>query len=199
MFSQSHYDSSLLIQRIGSSIILAAVYVDDIILTGDNPTVIDDLKRHLHVVFTIKDLGFLKFFLGNETNYLLDCITMSQHKFTQELLGDCGFSSFKHVVTLLPINLKLQRANSPPIFFFFWETPLLLLTPNFIVPLLANSIFSPILIPILLSLFSPFANICKPPLMLIFKLSYTHSTMFIPLQAKVFFFVLLIISLFRLF
>lgn len=59
-------------------------------------------------------MGSLKFFLGIEINYLPDGITMSQHKFTHELLRDSGLSTFKHVVTPLPLNLKLQKANSPP-------------------------------------------------------------------------------------
>lgn len=97
-----------------SSITLAAVYVDDIILTGDNPAIITDLKHHLHTVFTIKDLGHLKFYLGIEVNYLPTGITMTQHKFSQELLRDSGVSTFKHALTPLPLNLKLQKANSPP-------------------------------------------------------------------------------------
>lgn len=113
-FLQSKYDASLFIQRTSSSITLAVVYVNDIILTGDDPDVITTLKQHLHCVFTIKDLGHLKFFLGLEVNYLPDGITMSQYKFTQELLHDSGLTSFKLVVTPLPLNLKLQKAGSPP-------------------------------------------------------------------------------------
>lgn len=111
-FSQSHYDASLFIRRIDTSITLAAVYVDGIILIGDNPSIMHDLKLHLHQVFTIKDLGPLKFFLGIEINYLPDGITMTQQKFTHELLRDSGLTDFKTVVTPLPINLKLQKPNA---------------------------------------------------------------------------------------
>lgn len=113
-FSPSHYDPSLFIQRTDSSFTLAAVYVEDIILTSENPILIDALKCHLHTVFTIKDLGLQKFFLGIEINYLHDGITMTQHKFSQELLRESGISSCKHVVIPLLLNLKLQKANSPP-------------------------------------------------------------------------------------
>lgn len=56
-FSQSQYDSSLFIRRTGTALTFAAVYVDDIILTGDDPSAIAALKQHIHDVFTIKDLG----------------------------------------------------------------------------------------------------------------------------------------------
>lgn len=44
------------------------VYVDDIIITGSNETLIADIKAHLHNTFNIKDLGLLDFFLGIEVS-----------------------------------------------------------------------------------------------------------------------------------
>ena len=40
------------------------VYVDDIIMTGDDRGEIDELKRKLANEFEVKDLGPLKYFLG---------------------------------------------------------------------------------------------------------------------------------------
>lgn len=88
--------------------------MDDIILTSDNPTVISDLKQHIHKVFTIKNLGQLNFFLGTEIIFLPEGITMTKHKFTQELPLDSDLTKFKDIVTPLPINLKVQKANSYP-------------------------------------------------------------------------------------
>ena len=44
--------------------ILLIVYVDDIIITGDDKQGIDDLKRYLPNSFRTKDLGKLRYFLG---------------------------------------------------------------------------------------------------------------------------------------
>ena len=46
--------------------ILLIVYVDDIIITGDDKQGLDDLKRYLQNSFRTKDLGKLCYFLGIE-------------------------------------------------------------------------------------------------------------------------------------
>ena len=42
------------------------VYVDDILLTGNNPTCVQHLKKVLDDIFSLKDLGSLRYFLGLE-------------------------------------------------------------------------------------------------------------------------------------
>ncbi|GAA0169228.1 hypothetical protein LIER_23757 [Lithospermum erythrorhizon] len=46
--------------------VIVACYVDDILVTGSNAIAIANLKAHLHHQFSIKDLGFLSYFLGFE-------------------------------------------------------------------------------------------------------------------------------------
>lgn len=47
-FAQSKNDYSLFIKRTSTSLTIAAIYVDDIILTGDDLGTITQLKAHLH-------------------------------------------------------------------------------------------------------------------------------------------------------
>ncbi|KAL8154536.1 hypothetical protein AgCh_000052 [Apium graveolens] len=106
-FYQSKNDYSLFIKQNAGKSTVIVVYVDDIILTGDDLLEIKDLKQHLDNVFSIKDLGKLSFFLGIEIGYHEDGITLTQKKFTKELLDTAGVLKGKSV-TPLPINLKLQ-------------------------------------------------------------------------------------------
>lgn len=62
-FKQSKSDYSLFIKRSGENITIVGVYVDDIIVTGNNDEEIQSLKAHLDKVLDIKDLGLLHFFL----------------------------------------------------------------------------------------------------------------------------------------
>lgn len=63
-FKQSKNDYSLFIKKHAGFICVVAVYVDDVILTGNDVPSIALLKSHLDNKFGIKDLGHLHFFLG---------------------------------------------------------------------------------------------------------------------------------------
>jgi hypothetical protein len=48
------------------------VYIDDIIITGSSPQVVDALLANLKCEFALKDLGQLHYFLGIEVKPLSD-------------------------------------------------------------------------------------------------------------------------------
>ena len=86
-----------------------AVCVDDNLLTGNDNFVVKQIKYHLDVVFTIKDLGKLHFFLGLEVDYTSQGMILTQQKYIKDLLKTSGVTKFKHVVTPLLVNLKLNN------------------------------------------------------------------------------------------
>ena len=65
-FHQSLSDYSLFVQNRQGSFIALLVYVDDVILAGNNLHDIKDTKQILSKHFKLKDLGQLKYFLGIE-------------------------------------------------------------------------------------------------------------------------------------
>ena len=58
--------------------------------------------------FGIKDLGQLHYFLGLEVIHTAKGIILSQKKFTNELLRECGPLSSIAVSTPIPLNCKLN-------------------------------------------------------------------------------------------
>ena len=56
-FYASAYDSALFILQSAHGIVLLFLYVDDMIITGDDAHSISELKDFLHRNFEIKDLG----------------------------------------------------------------------------------------------------------------------------------------------
>ena len=61
-------DPSLFICHSSGGVLILLMYVDDMVVTGDNPNCINWLLNQLAQQFSIKDLGFLHHFLGIEVH-----------------------------------------------------------------------------------------------------------------------------------
>ena len=87
---KSKSDHSVFYRNSQAGIILLVVYVDDIIITGDDMVGISSLKSFLHRQFYTKDLGMLKYFLGIEVMRSKRGTFLSQRKYVLDLLSETG-------------------------------------------------------------------------------------------------------------
>nr|XP_024933716.2 uncharacterized mitochondrial protein AtMg00810-like [Ziziphus jujuba var. spinosa] len=83
------------------------MYVDDILLTGDDTIEGERMKQVLAKEFEIKDLVPMKYFLGMEVVRSKKGIYVSQRKYIVDLLKETGFLGSKLVDTLIEKNHKL--------------------------------------------------------------------------------------------
>jgi Reverse transcriptase (RNA-dependent DNA polymerase) len=83
------------------------VYVDDIIITGNNNEEIKNVKQHLKNEFDIKDLGKLSYFLGIEIAHSSKGLFLSQRKYVLDLLKETGKLGAKPASTPMETNTKL--------------------------------------------------------------------------------------------
>ncbi|WOG98596.1 hypothetical protein DCAR_0417940 [Daucus carota subsp. sativus] len=95
----SSQDYSLFTKMTGKSFTAIVVYVDDLLVTGNDLDAINSIKTLLHQKFTIKDLGDLKYFLGVEVLRTSDGIHLNQRKYILDLLAaahlsDCNSADF---------------------------------------------------------------------------------------------------------
>ena len=59
-FSQSNADHTLFYKRCGGKLTILIVYVDDIVIIGDDDQGIEKVKHHLRNEFEVKDLGQMR-------------------------------------------------------------------------------------------------------------------------------------------
>ena len=83
----SHYDSALFLCHTDKGTILLLLYVDDMIITGDDFSGIQELKDFLNQQFEMKDLGHLSYFLSLEITHSTDGLYITQAKYVSELLS----------------------------------------------------------------------------------------------------------------
>jgi len=81
--------------------------VDDLLLTGNNSTLLCHLITLLNSEFKIRDLGFVHYFLGIEVTKTAIGLMLSHHKYTPDIIQRAGMSLCKAVDTPASSSSKL--------------------------------------------------------------------------------------------
>jgi len=106
-FRHSKHDYALFTWNSGNSSIYLLIYVDDILVMGNNDLHVAKFKEYLHSTFHIKDFGPPKYFLGIEITRSEKGINLSQRKFILEIISEAGLSRCKPAVIPIEQNTKL--------------------------------------------------------------------------------------------
>ena len=91
------------------------LYVDDMIITGDDSQYIDFVKQHLSETFLMSDLGPLRYFLGLEVTSTSDGIFLSQEKYTQDILSCASLTDHRTVDTPMELGVHLRPTDGVPL------------------------------------------------------------------------------------
>ena len=114
-YTQSLSDYSLFIRKQDDSFTVLLVYVDDIIVAGNDSHEISRIKTFLDESFKIKDLGKLKFFLGLEIARSSSGISLNQRKFALDILSDAGYLGCKPISTPMDRSTRLSQNSGVPL------------------------------------------------------------------------------------
>uniref|UniRef100_A0A2N9HNG4 Reverse transcriptase Ty1/copia-type domain-containing protein n=1 Tax=Fagus sylvatica TaxID=28930 RepID=A0A2N9HNG4_FAGSY len=85
-FIASTLDSFLFIYKHHQVVAYLLLYVDDIVLTSNTPSYLDQLIAQLSTVFDLKDLGPLHYFLGLQVTRSSSGLYLNQAKYATDLL-----------------------------------------------------------------------------------------------------------------
>jgi hypothetical protein len=114
-FSTSLSDPSLFIYIKQGVQAFLLVYVDDLLLTGNDTTFLQHFMTELSTKFSLKQLGFPHYFLGIELIPTKSGLLLSQHGYIRELLDKFNMAGAKSVHTPLCMStpLKLNDGSAP--------------------------------------------------------------------------------------
>ncbi|XP_026399431.1 uncharacterized protein LOC113295295 [Papaver somniferum] len=99
---------SMFVYYSAKGMIVLLLYVDDILLTGNSPTMINNLIVCLKKEFAMKELGDLGYFFGLEAVRDDNSITLTQQKYTLELLEKDGMLESKPCDTPVAKGARLS-------------------------------------------------------------------------------------------
>ncbi|WVY94335.1 hypothetical protein V8G54_033423 [Vigna mungo] len=113
---KSQRDHTLFIKHSSTGkLTLLLVYVDDMIIAGDDEIEKLALKDKLAAQFEMKNLGKLKYFLGIEVAYSKKGIFISQRKYVLDLLKETGKLGCKTSTVPIEQNHKMGCEESVPV------------------------------------------------------------------------------------
>ena len=83
---------------------IVSLYVDDLLLTGNNARPVEDFKQEMMKGFEMTDLRLMTFFLGMEIKQAEHEVFICQKKYAKEILKKFQFEECKAAST--PLNQK---------------------------------------------------------------------------------------------
>ena len=107
-FCRAHADHSLYVHESDIGTMVITIYVDELIIVGNNGMDIDHVKSLLKQEFEMKDLGELRYFLGIEVIRTPKGIWLSQRQYKLDMLSKYGMADCKPILMPLDVNAKLS-------------------------------------------------------------------------------------------
>lgn len=118
-FHNSKSDTSLFIYRRGTTCLLLLVYVNDVVVTGNDESMINYLILSLDNQFALKDLGALSYFLGIQAFRLESGLLLTQTKYIDDLLFKLGLTDLKPTPTPFVVGSTLSLNDGQPMHYPF--------------------------------------------------------------------------------
>ncbi|XP_022860440.1 uncharacterized protein LOC111380988 [Olea europaea var. sylvestris] len=98
-FLNEEADSSLFVYHSSLGTVYLLLYVDDMVITGSNPSMIQSIITRLSKEFSMKDLGDIHYFLDVEVQANEKGLSLSQTKYALDLLQRASMLDAKPIST----------------------------------------------------------------------------------------------------
>ena len=111
-FERGGVDRTLFVNRSNDELLVAQIYVDDIVFGATSSELAHSLSKKMKIEFEMSMMGELTFFLGLQIMQLKDGIFLSQSKYAREVVKKFGLESSKHFKTPMSTTTKLSKEAS---------------------------------------------------------------------------------------
>jgi len=110
-FVKSLSESTLYVKHTGDNILIVSLYVDDLLVTGDDTRLVEQFKQEMMQAFEMTDLGLMTYFLGIEIKQSDNEVFISQKKYAKEILRKFQMEECKAVSTPMNQKEKLSKED----------------------------------------------------------------------------------------
>ena len=104
-FSRDSVDTTLFLKKM----LLAQIYVDDIIFGATNQSLCEHFVKEMQSEFRMSMMRELTFFLGLQVKQCNDGIFINQSKYINDMLKKFGFEDVREIDTLMSLITKLNK------------------------------------------------------------------------------------------
>ncbi|CAJ2633694.1 unnamed protein product [Trifolium pratense] len=108
-FIKCPYEHALYIKAQGGDILIVCLYVDDLIFTGNNPTMFEEFKKEMTKEFEMTDIGLMSYYLGIEVKQEDHGILITQEGYAKEVLKKFKMDDANPVSTPMECGIKLSK------------------------------------------------------------------------------------------
>ncbi|KAK2412680.1 putative mitochondrial protein [Trifolium repens] len=109
-FVKSKCDPSLMVHNQHGACTYVLIYVDDILITGSAPQLINDVITKLNLQFALKRLGPVDYFLGLEVHHLPSgALLLNQTKYVRDLLCKTNMEDSSPIGSPMVSSCRLSR------------------------------------------------------------------------------------------
>lgn len=103
-FKKSLSEATLYVKCQSNNVLIVSLYVDDLLLTGNDAWLVEEFKQEMMKVFEMTGLGLMTFFLGMEIKQAEHEVFICQKKYAKEILNKFKLEECKEIRT--PMNQK---------------------------------------------------------------------------------------------
>ncbi|KAK9059981.1 hypothetical protein SSX86_020685 [Deinandra increscens subsp. villosa] len=108
-FKRCQLEQAVYTRKTGNSMLIIAVYVDDLLVAGTDQKEVDQFKRQMQVNFEMTDMGLLCYYLGIEVQQRKDGIVLKQAAYAKKVVELAGLKGCNETKVPMEPGVKLSK------------------------------------------------------------------------------------------